>query len=151
VAAIRFVRAEEREFLNLQELAEKGFNASPQLAEHVKRFTPETSEGTIFTHHEGTSEEPQLNEVRMPPNIKVDPHAHGEDEIMAVVEGEIRFGKQVYGVGSSIFIPRMTLYSFQSGPDGLTFLNFRPRRGTEFYFPDELMAKRGEAKLGHAE
>ena len=53
--------------------------------------------------------EPQLFEAKYPANNKVEAHAHHVDEIVVITEGEIHFGKQVYGVGSSVFIPKMTL------------------------------------------
>jgi quercetin dioxygenase-like cupin family protein len=134
VAAIRFVDGDDQVFTGLREHAE----ADSQLAQHVQRFTPETADGAVFHHHAGDPEEPQLAEARLAANTTVDAHAHGEDKIIAVVEGELRFGEQVYGVGSSIFIPKMTVYSFQAGPEGVTFFNFRPSLPA-FLFPEEVL------------
>jgi hypothetical protein len=99
-------------------------------------------DGSSFVHHDGGSDEPQLFEVKLPAGRKVDAHAHSADEIIVVTEGDIHFGKQVYGVGSSVFIPKMTLYSFKAGVNGLTFLNFRPTRSSGAIFKDEFMAMR---------
>ena|SRR3981189_1122241 len=143
MATIKFVNSDERHFVSLQERAK----TDPQLAASLENFPPGERNGATFTHHEGTSDEPQLFEAKFPANNKVEAHAHYSDEIIVVTEGEIHFGKQVYGVGSSVFIPKMTLYSFQAGPYGLTFLNFRPTKGTGVIFKDEFMAMRREA--GH--
>ena len=84
------------------------------------------AEGTaMFSHHPGSENEPRLFEVQYPPNAVTESHAHDADEIIVVIEGELRVGKRTYGVGSSIYIPKLTLYSFQAGPEGLRFLNFR--------------------------
>jgi quercetin dioxygenase-like cupin family protein len=123
MATIKFVSADERKFIS----ANKAFNSSK------------------FTHHPGGPDSPQLFEVKYPPNQKVAAHAHTADEIFVVTEGEIHFGKQVYGVGSSVFIPMMTLYAFQAGPDGLTYLNFRPIGGARNIPRDEFVASRGQA------
>jgi quercetin dioxygenase-like cupin family protein len=129
VATIRFVSNAERKFISVNE----EFNA------------------TSFTHHAGGPDSPQLFEVKYPPNQKITAHAHTTDEIIVMMEGEIHFGKQVYGIGSSVFIPMMTLYSFQAGPDGLTYLNFRPIGGAKFISRDEFVASRGERSPIRAE
>ena len=141
MATIKFVSGNERHFVSFQDRAK----ADPQAAAALKRLPPGERNGGRFTHHEGTSDEPQLFEVKFPANNKVEAHAHDTDEIIVVTEGEVHFGKQVYGVGSSVFIPKMTLYSFQAGPKGLTFLNFRPTKSTGAIFKDEFMEMRREA------
>jgi quercetin dioxygenase-like cupin family protein len=138
MATIKFVSSNERHFVSIVERAK----TDPQVAAALKHFPPGERNGTTFAHHEGSPDEPQLFEVRFPANNRVEAHAHDADEIIVVTEGEIHFGKQVYGVGSSVFIPKMTLYSFQAGPKGLTFLNFRPTRSKGAIFKDEFMAIR---------
>src|SRR3954467_10514473 len=63
----------------------------------------------IRFHHRGSDTSPQLFEVRLAPNAEVQPHAHGQDEIIAVLEGEIRLGTTVLRAGSSIAIDGYTL------------------------------------------
>jgi mannose-6-phosphate isomerase-like protein (cupin superfamily) len=138
MATIKFVNGKDRNFTSVEERAK----TDPQLAEAMKHFPPGEGNGDLFTHHSGSSDEPQLLEVRFPANNKVEAHAHDADEILVVTEGEIHFGKQVYGVGSSVFIPKMTLYSFQAGPNGLTFLNFRPTKSHGAIFKDTFMEMR---------
>jgi hypothetical protein len=98
--------------------------------------------------HKGGETELQLYEVRLEPNQRVDTHAHAEDEILFVVSGSMRFGSQVLTAGSSVSIPGMTLYTFESGPDGLQFLNFRPRHDVSHFTRSQFMEMRAAAKAG---
>jgi quercetin dioxygenase-like cupin family protein len=141
MTAIKFVHGSERRFVSVHERAK----AEPQLAEILKRYPPGEMEGETFIHHAGSSDEPQLLEVKLSADTQIAAHAHDADEIIVVVEGEVHFGKQRYGIGSSVLIPRMTLYSFRAGPAGLTFLNFRPRKSTGTISKGEFMAMRAEA------
>jgi hypothetical protein len=52
-------------------------------------------------------------------------HSHSEDEIIFVIAGEIRLGNKLYGPGTAVAIAADTLYSFTTGPAGLSFINFR--------------------------
>jgi hypothetical protein len=52
-------------------------------------------------------------------------HSHSEDEIIFVVDGEIKLGNRLYGPGTAVAIAADTLYSFTTGPEGLSFINFR--------------------------
>ena len=52
-------------------------------------------------------------------------HSHSEDEIIFVIDGEIRLGNKLYGPGTAVAIAADTLYSFTTGPGGLSFINFR--------------------------
>jgi hypothetical protein len=80
--------------------------------------------------------------VRCDPDQQFNSHAHEEDEIMFVLEGELHIGRRVLPYGSAIFIPAHTLYAFRSGPTGLTFLNFRPRADGTYITRAELAAPR---------
>jgi len=114
--------------------------------EEQKRF----SEGELISRtrirEEGTDNSPQLFEVEFPPNSGVEIHAHEEDEIVFVLAGQMHVGGRVLGPGSSMFIQGNTLYSFKAGEQGVTFLNFRPRKDTTYVTRDEFMAQR---KQGH--
>ena len=92
--------------------------------------------------HPGSDNELQLFEVRVPPGHVVESHAHDEDEIVVVVEGEMVLGARVLRAGSSAMIPGKTLYGFSAGPDGLVFLNFRARRDVTFHTKEQFMAQR---------
>jgi hypothetical protein len=52
-------------------------------------------------------------------------HSHSEDEVIFVIDGAIRLGNRSYGPGTAVAVGAGTLYSFATGPDGLSFLNFR--------------------------
>lgn len=138
MATIKFVDGRDRNLVTYQERAKD----DPALKALLDRLPPGEGEGATFTHHDGEVDAPQLVEIQMPPNTRVAPHAHATDEIIVIREGGLRFGKQVYGVGSSIFVPKMTLYSFEVGPEGVTFYNFRPTAGASLISKDDFMAMR---------
>jgi hypothetical protein len=52
-------------------------------------------------------------------------HSHSEDEIIFVIDGEMRLGTKPAGPGTALAIAADTLYSFSPGPGGLSFINFR--------------------------
>jgi hypothetical protein len=52
-------------------------------------------------------------------------HSHSEDEIIFVRAGSIRLGNRIRGAGTALAIAANTKYGFFSGPDGLSFVNFR--------------------------
>ena len=91
--------------------------------------------------HPGGPEALQMFEVEMEPNGGPHPHAHAEDEIMFVLEGEMHFGRRVLTPGCSAYIPAYTLYSFRAGPQGLRFLNFRGRKDSAYFTTEELRAR----------
>jgi quercetin dioxygenase-like cupin family protein len=93
-------------------------------------------------HHPGSDTELQMFEVRVPPKHVVESHAHDEDEIVYVLEGEMILGARVLKAGSSAMIPGNTLYGFSAGSDGLVFLNFRARRDATFHTKEQFMARR---------
>ncbi|MET0241528.1 MAG: hypothetical protein ABW184_16675 [Sphingobium sp.] len=52
-------------------------------------------------------------------------HAHPEDEIIFVTEGQVRLGAKLYDRGTAIAVAANTLYGFSPGPDGVSFITFR--------------------------
>jgi len=138
MSAITFVDGGSRSFTSFQDKA----RVNPEYGEMLSKVSPEESLGGSFVHHTGSQTQPQLFEVQFPPNAPVAAHAHTEDEIIVVMEGSLRFGKRIFGAGSSIFIPKMTLYSFAAGAEGVTFLNFRPRGGSGVLFKEEFLQAR---------
>lgn len=93
-------------------------------------------------HHPGGDADLQMFEVRVPPGYTVESHAHDEDEIVFVLDGEMVLGARVLTAGSSVKIPGKTLYSFSAGSEGLRFLNFRGRRDITFHTKEQFMAQR---------
>jgi hypothetical protein len=61
-------------------------------------------------------------------------HAHSEDEVIFVVEGELRFGTRVLAPGSAIAIAADAFYAIGPGPAGLKIVNFRAGLPTEIRF-----------------
>jgi hypothetical protein len=61
-------------------------------------------------------------------------HSHSEDEIIFVIDGEVRLGTRLYGPGTALAIAADTLYSFTPGPAGLSFINFRAGRPGDIQF-----------------
>src|SRR5262249_50046088 len=60
----------------------------------------------------------------------VDVHSHREDELISVPGGSIKLGNAIHGPGAALFVAADTNYGFSTGPDGLTFVNFRPSSPT---------------------
>jgi quercetin dioxygenase-like cupin family protein len=122
MGTVQFFDANEHQFTNLLEV----FNG---------RETPipaaELAATDVRVHHSET-DGLQLFELRLAPGTRGESHAHVENEIIVVVEGELRFGARTLGAGSSVMVPGGTLYSFVAGPDGCTFLNFRPRADSSY-------------------
>ena len=100
--------------------------------------TRELASTAVRVHHPGR-EGLQLFELRLEPGTRGESHAHVEDEIIVVVEGELRFGARTLGAGSSVMVPGGTLYAFTAGPDGCTFLNFRPRADPSYIPKSEFL------------
>lgn len=61
-------------------------------------------------------------------------HSHSEDEIIFVLDGQIRLGDRLFGEGTAIAIAADTLYSFTPGPAGLHFANFRAAKPSDIRF-----------------
>ena len=67
------------------------------------------------------------------PGFETALHSHSEDEVMYVVEGELRMGEEVLGPQSILLIRKNSEYKFSVGDKGVRFLNIRP--GTTTYQP----------------
>jgi hypothetical protein len=52
-------------------------------------------------------------------------HSHSEDEVIFFYAGTVRLGNRLYGPGTALAIAADTKYGFFTGPDGLSFVNFR--------------------------
>jgi hypothetical protein len=141
MGSIKIIPSGERNREAVTRLVERGF------------MTPETyaamPEGErsaeVFVHHPGAPATPQLVELSLAPDIEVQPHAHGADEIIFILEGSISFGARECPAGSSVLIEKDTLYTFRVGPQGVTFLNFRPTGDFNHYSKEEFLARRAAA------
>jgi hypothetical protein len=52
-------------------------------------------------------------------------HHHSQDEVLFVRAGSMRIGSKLHGPGTALFVAANTKYGFTSGPDTLSFVNFR--------------------------
>jgi hypothetical protein len=59
------------------------------------------------------------------------PHCHTEDEIIFITRGEAWLGNRAIGPGTALAVHALTMYSFNPGPEGLGFINFRAVRPGE--------------------
>ena len=85
----------------------------------------------------GSGEHPQLVELRYQPGAEISIHSHDEDEILYVLDGEMRINNRSVGPGACLTIPGGTFYGFRAGPQGLRILNFRPCEDSSFHLPTE--------------
>lgn len=117
MGTVKFFDATEQQFTNLLEVFSGRETAIP---------VAELAATDVRVHH-SSEDGLQLFELRLAPGTRGESHAHVEDEIIVVVEGELRFGAHTLDAGSSVMVPGGTLYGFEAGSDGCRFLNFRPR------------------------
>ncbi|HEX7854571.1 MAG TPA: hypothetical protein VF503_12840 [Sphingobium sp.] len=61
-------------------------------------------------------------------------HAHPADEIIFITEGQVRLGHRLYDRGTALAIAAHTLYGFSPGPEGVSFITFRPTRADTIRF-----------------
>jgi mannose-6-phosphate isomerase-like protein (cupin superfamily) len=140
MAQIRFIRPEEPTFVRVADMYDESSEAGAQMRSKIP--AEELYGQAVGYFFPGSNDELQLFEVRCDPDVTFNSHAHDEDEIMYVLSGEIVLGRRRYPAGSAIYIPGRTLYSFRSGPEGLRFLNFRPRKDATYITRDELHEQR---------
>ena len=84
-------------------------------------------------HEMGDDETLQLFEAAFEPGGAVPVHAHDEDEIIYILQGEMHLGDKVLRPGSSVFIAGNAFYSFKAGSRGVRFLNFRPKADYSYH------------------
>ena len=133
MAAIRFFDPAETAFM-------KAADVYPDALK--RRLTGAEVAGTSVRLHQGVPGKLQLFEIRLEPNLQISTHAHADDEIVAVVEGELHVGRRVCGPGSSFFIPGNTLYGFRAGPQGCRYLNFRAEADSTYFTKDDIVETR---------
>jgi quercetin dioxygenase-like cupin family protein len=96
--------------------------------EHIRSLSDDALAAGMRFFEMGTESSPQLFESQVPPNTVAPVHSHEEDEIIYVLEGEMQFGTKSLSKGSALFVQANARYGFKAGPEGVRFLNFRPRR-----------------------
>ena len=106
------------------------------------KLSPGELDSEVRFHHPGDADRLQMFEIRAPADAVFNAHSHDEDEIILVVEGELRAGSHVVGAGGSMYVEGGTVYSFRAGPEGLRFFNFRPRFDGSFHTRPESRASK---------
>lgn len=110
--------------------------------EQRTNITEDTLKTKVRHYQPGSDTELQMFEVTMLPNLVGPQHAHEESEIIYVLAGEMIFGRRVLTPGCSVYIPGRTLYKFDTGPEGVTFLNFRRRHDLTYYTAADMIERR---------
>ncbi|SKC10440.1 cupin domain-containing protein [Sphingopyxis flava] len=98
----------------------------------LKHLSEANLNAQVLIHEAGSETSCQLFETIFEAGAEVAIHRHDEDEIMYVVDGEMMLGARKLSPGSSVFIAGGTFYGFKAGPNGLRFLNFRPRADNSY-------------------
>lgn len=137
MGTVQFFDASEQQFTNLVDVFAGRETPVPEA---------ELAATDVRAHH-SAPDGLQLFELRLAPDARGESHAHVEDEIIVVVEGELRFGARTLGAGSSVMVPGGTLYAFVAGPEGCTFLNFRPRVDSSYITRAEFVSGAQSADL----
>ncbi len=61
-------------------------------------------------------------------------HSHSEDEVIFITAGAIRLGAKLFPAGTAVAIAANTLYHIAPGPQGMSFINFRPATPSDIRF-----------------
>ena len=93
---------------------------------------PSELDGRLTFHESGDAKTMQLMEMRLDPNTLIAPHAHDDDEIFYVAQGSLHWEDNMLAPGGSLYIPAGTIYSFRTGCEPTTLLNFRARADHSF-------------------
>ncbi len=68
---------------------------------------------------------PWIYILNLQPDAKVEPHAHSQDEVFMILEGDLTMNGQRCGPGTLISTTAHKEYAFDVGHDGVRFLNIR--------------------------
>src|SRR4051795_1285305 len=131
--AIRFFDPAETPFMNAADIYPDSLKQQLAAAEVAH---------TRVRLHQGLPGKLQLFEIALEPGLEISAHAHADDEIVVVLEGEIHFGRRVCGPGASFFIPGNTLYGFRAGHDGCRYLNFRAEADSTYFSKEDVVEAR---------
>jgi quercetin dioxygenase-like cupin family protein len=81
-------------------------------------------------------------------------HTHDGDCLYYVVEGSLVMGSQVLEPGDGFFVPSNAPYAYETGPNGVTVLEFRTRTSFGMNIPGgqlDRLRKMGTVADAHAE
>lgn len=71
-------------------------------------------------------------QVQYEPNGHIPAHYHDVDQVVVVVKGTLFQGKRRFDVGAGYYTPAYTRYSVTAGPEGVTVLEYRNCRLSDF-------------------
>jgi quercetin dioxygenase-like cupin family protein len=86
-----------------------------------------------------------LHLTNFPTQYHSSSHFHTADEIIVVLRGEMRLGARALTPGGAVAIDKDTQYGFDTGPEGVGFINFRPT--TSYYVQVGEGGQRSEPRL----
>ena len=149
MAKFQIVLPDDLPFVDAIVAGRESGEVPPDVLDRLERTSTGAGSGVdVRQQVPGGPEELQMVEVRLAPNREIAAHAHLEDEVIYVVEGEIRFGRRRCPAGSTVVVPKLQLYGFRAGPDGCRFLNFRSHADSGSMTKEQLMAHRTTTKAG---
>ncbi|MDE8654502.1 cupin domain-containing protein [Novosphingobium album (ex Liu et al. 2023)] len=79
----------------------------------------------IFHDSRDPASDAWFHRTDFPEGHKGVPHLHTTDEIILVLDGEMRVGTRSHPAGTALAIDANTVYSFAAGSPSLAFVNFR--------------------------
>ncbi len=77
---------------------------------------------------DGMKGNPEIFLVELAPHFIAARHSHDQDESYYIVEGEMEFNGVSCPVGTSIHVPKGTVYKLETGSAAAVYLNTRPRK-----------------------
>lgn len=115
------------------------------------KYSEADLDSIITVYEPGSAESLQMFEVVYGANEVVDLHSHDDDELIYIVEGEIKVGNRLLTAGSTVYVTGDTLYGFSTGPNGVRFVNFRGRADWTFRTAEEFKQRRKEKAAAAAQ
>lgn len=86
------------------------------------------------------------------PGFPLPRHSHSADCLYYVISGEMHFGEEVLGAGDCMHVPAGALYTFETGPDGVEFIEYRQaaRYDIRYQSPAKIWDRQLEQTRTHA-
>ncbi|ATQ44286.1 cupin domain-containing protein [Caulobacter mirabilis] len=86
------------------------------------------------------------------PGFPLPRHSHSADCLYYVISGEMRMGEDALGAGDCMFVPAGALYTFETGPQGVEFIEFRtaPKYDIRYASPAKAWERQLEQTRTHA-
>lgn len=86
------------------------------------------------------------------PGFPLPRHSHSADCMYYVISGEMHLGEEVLAAGDCMHVPAGALYTFETGPDGVEFIEFRQaaRYDIRYQSPPKVWERQLEQTKVHA-